>query len=104
VAGRRSSRSTATVRAGQGADWANFYDPEEIKRIYYPEVEQLLKDKLGASRIFVFDHNVRNATSDPEASPAWNSRMDRRYCGCVHPRGRVVQGLAGIVTDIAGVV
>ena len=38
---------------------ANFYDPEEIKRIYYPEVERLVRDKLGASRVFVFDHNVR---------------------------------------------
>src|SRR6516225_10009233 len=33
----------------------DFYDPEEIKRVYYAEVEQLLKDKLGASRVFVFD-------------------------------------------------
>lgn len=39
----------------------NFYDSEEIKRVYYPEVEQLLRDTLGASRVFVFDHNVRNA-------------------------------------------
>jgi hypothetical protein len=26
---------------------SDFYDPEEIKRVYYPEVEQLLRDKLG---------------------------------------------------------
>jgi len=39
----------------------NFYDPEEIKRVYYPEVERLLRDTLGASRVFVFDHNVSNA-------------------------------------------
>src|ERR1700675_1002660 len=38
----------------------NFYDPEEIKSVYYPEVERLLRDALGASRVFVFDHNVRN--------------------------------------------
>src|ERR1700739_3125695 len=49
---------------------ANLYDPEEIKRVYYPEVEQLLKDKLGASRVFVFDHNVRNATRDGLAKPS----------------------------------
>jgi hypothetical protein len=49
---------------------ADFYDPEEIKRIYYPEVEQLLKDKLGASRVFVFDHNVRNATKAGLAAPS----------------------------------
>jgi hypothetical protein len=38
----------------------NFYDPDEIKSVYYPEVEQLLRDKLGASRVVAFDHNVRN--------------------------------------------
>jgi len=48
----------------------DFYDREEIKRVYYPEVEKLLKDKLGASRVFVFDHNVRNATRDGLAKPS----------------------------------
>ncbi len=42
----------------------DFYSPEEIKRVYYPEVERLVRDKLGASRVFVFDHNVRNATRE----------------------------------------
>ena len=40
---------------------SDFYSPEEIKRIYYPEVERLVRDTLGASRVFIFDHNVRNA-------------------------------------------
>src|SRR3954453_13618781 len=39
----------------------DFYDPDEIKRVYYPEVERLLRDALGASRVSAFDHNVRNA-------------------------------------------
>jgi hypothetical protein len=38
---------------------ANFYDPEEVIRVYYPEVEQLLKQTTGAVRVQVFDHNVR---------------------------------------------
>jgi hypothetical protein len=38
----------------------DFYSPEEIKSVYYPEVERLLRDTLGASRVVVFDHNVRN--------------------------------------------
>jgi hypothetical protein len=49
---------------------SDFYDPEEIKRVYYPEVEQLLRDKLGASRVFVFDHNVRNAGRQGLAPPS----------------------------------
>ena len=40
----------------------DFYSPDEIKRVYYPEVERLVRDTLGASRVSVFDHNVRNAT------------------------------------------
>lgn len=32
---------------------------EEIKRVYYPEVEQLLKDHTGATRVVAFDHIVR---------------------------------------------
>jgi hypothetical protein len=38
---------------------ANFYDPEEVRRIYYPEVERLVKEATGAARVVVFDHNVR---------------------------------------------
>jgi hypothetical protein len=38
---------------------SNFYDAEEVIRVYYPEVERLLKDATGAVRVHVFDHNVR---------------------------------------------
>jgi hypothetical protein len=49
---------------------ADFYDPEELKRVYYPEVERLLREQLGASRVFVFDHNVRNAGRAGVAIPS----------------------------------
>ena len=49
---------------------ADFYDPEEIKRVYYPEVERLLRDALAASRVFVFDHNVRSTTWEGLAVPS----------------------------------
>lgn len=39
----------------------DFYSDEEVKAVYYPEVERLLKEKLGASRVFIFDHATRNA-------------------------------------------
>jgi hypothetical protein len=38
----------------------DFYDPEEVKSIYYPEVERLIKWITGAERVVVFDHIVRN--------------------------------------------
>jgi hypothetical protein len=48
---------------------ADFYSPEEIKQVYYPEVERLLRDTLGVSRVFVFDHNVRNAGRPGASEP-----------------------------------
>jgi len=38
----------------------DFYDSEEVKSIYYPEVERLLKQETGAARVVIFDHIVRN--------------------------------------------
>src|SRR5271169_6817303 len=38
----------------------DFYDPDEIKSVYYPEVERLLKRVTGAERVVIFDHIVRN--------------------------------------------
>ncbi|MGH7923079.1 MAG: CmcJ/NvfI family oxidoreductase [Candidatus Binatus sp.] len=38
---------------------ANFYDPEEVRRVYYPEVERLVREFTGAVKVHVFDHNVR---------------------------------------------
>jgi len=37
----------------------DFLDEDEIKAVYYPEVEQLIKQRTGASRVVVFDHTVR---------------------------------------------
>lgn len=39
----------------------NFYDVEEVRRVYYAEAEQLLEKVTGAIKVVVFDHNVRNA-------------------------------------------
>ena len=39
----------------------DFYDQDEVKAIYYPEVERLLKEATGVEKVVVFDHQVRNA-------------------------------------------
>jgi hypothetical protein len=62
--GRLAANELALDRQGfnfvrQHSRVANFYDTEEVTRVYYPEVEQLLKDATGAVRVHVFDHNVR---------------------------------------------
>ena len=45
----------------------NFYDVEELKSVYYPEIEQLIKDQMGALRLLIFDHTLRNGDDDLRA-------------------------------------
>jgi len=38
----------------------DFDDENEIRQVYYPEMEQLVKETTGAARVIAFDHNLRN--------------------------------------------
>lgn len=38
----------------------DFFDPEEIKALYYPEIEQLIRQTSGAERVVIFDHTLRS--------------------------------------------
>src|SRR5207302_6087200 len=38
----------------------DFFDPEELKRVYYPEVVALIQRVSGAARVVVFDHTLRS--------------------------------------------
>jgi len=40
----------------------DFFDTEELKRVYYPEVEALIRRVAGASRVLVFDHTLRSGS------------------------------------------
>jgi hypothetical protein len=39
----------------------NFYDEEQIRKIYYSECERVMQQATGAARVVAFDHIVRNA-------------------------------------------
>jgi hypothetical protein len=41
----------------------DFYDETEVRSIYYPEIETLVKETSGAKRVLVFDHTLRSADS-----------------------------------------
>ncbi|PVH82755.1 hypothetical protein DL98DRAFT_559291 [Cadophora sp. DSE1049] len=47
----------------------DFVDDEQIKSVYYPETEELLKKATGASKIYIFDHTVRRQTVDSRTKP-----------------------------------
>jgi hypothetical protein len=40
----------------------DFFDPEELKRVYYPEVQALIGRVAGANRVVVFDHTLRSGS------------------------------------------
>ncbi len=43
---------------------ADFFDEGEVRRVYYPEMEALVKAESGASRVVVFDHTLRTADDE----------------------------------------
>jgi hypothetical protein len=43
----------------QNSSVKDFYDEDEVRSVYYPEAEWLIKTATGADRVFVFDHTVR---------------------------------------------
>jgi hypothetical protein len=44
----------------------DFYDREEVRSVYYPEVIELLKKATGAEKAVIFDHTLRRAGSSKE--------------------------------------
>src|SRR4029077_18791141 len=43
---------------------ADFFDEDQVRRVYYPEMEELVKAESGASRVVVFDHTLRTADDE----------------------------------------
>ncbi len=41
---------------------SDFFDADEVRDRYFPEVEALVRRETGARRVVAFDHNVRSAT------------------------------------------
>ena len=42
----------------------DFYNEDQIRRVYYPEMEALIKAESGARRVVVFDHTLRTADDE----------------------------------------
>ncbi len=55
---------------------SDFLDDEEVRSIYYPEVERLVRDATGASQVVIFDHTVR--IDDVQKSRANDTRTPVR--------------------------
>jgi hypothetical protein len=42
----------------------DFFDAEELRAIYYPEMERLIGARSGAKRVHIFDHTLRTSDED----------------------------------------
>ena len=77
---------------------ADFFDEDEVRRVYYPEMEALVKAESGAARVVVFDHTLRTAddemraaAQDPRGRAARAQRLHRMVgaaAGARYPAAR----------------
>ena len=61
----------------------DFWDEDEIRRVYYPGAERFISATTGASRVFIFDHTLRRRipgaidhTRDVPRQPATRVHVD----------------------------
>ena len=62
----------------------NFNDPAEVRAVYYPEIEALVKELTGASRVLIFGEVVRtDAEGTPQGRlPARGAHVDYDEATC----------------------
>ena len=65
------SHSFELVRCDTSLTTAEFYeeDQRKIKDIYYKEMEECVKRKLGAERVVTFHHQIRNQERNNSKGP-----------------------------------
>ena len=59
VAGRLSLDGEGLAVVEHRSAVQDFYDEDELRRVYYPEAERLVAEVTGANRVIVFDHTIR---------------------------------------------
>lgn len=69
----------------------DFWDDDEVRRVYYPEAERFIAGATGASRVFIFDHLQRRridgaARRAPGVPPQPASRVHVDHTGRSGPQ------------------
>ena len=60
LAGELSLERNGFLLARHPTAVRDFFDAAELKAVYYPEVERLIREQSGARRVVVFDHTLRS--------------------------------------------
>jgi hypothetical protein len=53
----------------------DFYDEDELRRVYYPEAERLVAKATGATHVIIFDHTIRRRVPGVEDRTATAPRQ-----------------------------
>ena len=59
----------------------DFWDEDEVRRVYYPEVQRVLAELTGASKVFIFDHTLRRRV---KGAVDWSREAPRQPATRVH--------------------
>src|SRR5215471_12976308 len=60
LANRLSLEDQGLVFVEHETKVTDFFDENQVKTIYYPEIEELIRRESGASRVVIFDHALRS--------------------------------------------
>ena len=60
IADRLSLEKQGFVFVQHNTQVRDFFNVAELESVYYPEVEQLIKQASGAARVVIFDHTLRS--------------------------------------------
>jgi hypothetical protein len=60
LAGELALDTNGFVLVDHNTGVQDFFDEGHLKSVYYPELEQLIKDVSGASWVVIFDHTLRS--------------------------------------------
>jgi hypothetical protein len=59
----------------------DFWDEDELRRVYYPEVQRVMAEATGASKVFIFDHTLRRRVRGVQD---WTREAPRQPATRVH--------------------
>lgn len=57
---RFSLDKTGFILVGHATSVDDFFDPQQIQTVYYPEIERLIREVSAARRVVIFDHTLRS--------------------------------------------
>jgi hypothetical protein len=87
-----------TTASNIPSDCKDFTSEDQIKELYYPEVEKLILGHVeGAKRVFLFDHTIRRADVNALRQPVHRAHIDQTEKAA---RQRVLHHLPSEASDL----